>query len=88
MNRLELFKKALIRTQELFRRYPYMMPLKSIEAQLNYLIELEEGKNTDKSRLKDIIIGILAVREVENTDQELAEMLHKTQGEVDKMNKS
>ncbi len=50
--------------------------LVSIDHQLDYLIELTEGINSDKTRLKDINIGIIAVREIEGIDDRLAELLY------------
>jgi Tsi6 len=48
----------------------------SIKNQLIFIAELEEGKRTDVGRVKDIILGVQAAREIEDRDAEFAERLH------------
>mgnify|MGYP000470490308 CR=1 FL=1 len=43
--------------------------------QLEYLLAVLRGVETDRSRLKDIIVGQFAMREFEASDPELAEAL-------------
>jgi hypothetical protein len=81
MSDLELFRAALEATRELLSRYDSVV-LKSIIDQLNYLIDVETGKTKDTSRLANINIGILAVREVEDMDPDTAEQLHKVSAAV------
>lgn len=50
--------------------------LVSIDHQLDYLIEIIEERNSDETRLKDINLGIIAVREIEGIDDQLAELLY------------
>lgn len=50
--------------------------LLSIDHQLDYLIQVMEENNSDQSRLKDINLGIIAVREIEGVDDQLAELLY------------
>ena len=75
MNRIELFNTAKRDCEQLEARYPECRALQSIKAQLDYLISLESGSNKDRSRIKDIIIGVLAAREIEPRDIALAELL-------------
>jgi hypothetical protein len=82
MNRLELFKEALAQTNKL-----RAAPFKSISLQLNYLIDLEEGRCSDRDRLNDIIIGIQTVREVEPVDANIASWLYRVVEKVEEMKK-
>lgn len=50
--------------------------LVSIDHQLDYLIEISEEGNFDNTRLKDINLGVIAVREIEGIDDKLAELLY------------
>ena len=76
MTRLELFREALAKINTL--RNPLW---RSINLQLNYLIDLEEGRRSDRERLKDIIIGVQTVREIE-PDDILAPLLYRVCEEV------
>lgn len=58
--------------------------LESIHIQLNYLLQLLENPNSDRSKLKDINIGLIAVREIEGIDDKLAERLYEINYWVDK----
>jgi len=55
---------------------PDSQPLLSVQAQLEYILGLLDGSISDRSKLKDIIIGIYAVREFEDSDMEFANRLH------------
>lgn len=85
MNRVELFKKAKVAVADLLREFPETHAAVSIDVQLDYLIALETGAETNRSRLEDIIIGILTVREIEPRSEAVAELLYKVSGEVRKM---
>lgn len=56
--------------------------LDSVIEQLTYLLSLADGTSTDESRLKNINIGLIAVREVEGADDALANMLHELAQDV------
>lgn len=56
--------------------------LDSVIEQLNYLLSLANGTSSDDSRLKDINIGLIAVRELEGGDDALANMLYELEQEV------
>jgi len=51
-------------------------------SQIEYLLSLERGSSTDRSRVKDINIGVLAAREIEPLSMETAEILHAVAGEA------
>ena len=84
-SRHDLFQRALARCRELLRKYPDDRPLLSISRQLEYLIAVDGGKESDRSRLSEIIIGVLAAREVEPLDEVLAELLHAVSQEASMM---
>lgn len=85
MTRIELFKKALAECQRLLQQYPDEQPLKSVENQLLYLIDLEEGRRQDRNLLARINLGLIAVREIEDLDLPFAELLHKVSAQADQM---
>ena len=79
MTRLELFKETLAQVNKL------QNPIwRSISVQLNYLIDLQEGRRSDRERLNDIIIGVQTVREIE-PDDILAPLLYRVCEEVQSM---
>ncbi len=77
---LEITRKRLIvaLTFELFI---------SAETQLTYLLSLLTRQESDRSRLKNIIVGHFAVREFEESDPELAAALLAAQNIASKMAK-
>jgi hypothetical protein len=83
--RQELFEKALRKCNELLNQYPDHGALLSIARQIEYLHSLETGANPDRSRLKEIIIGVLTAREIEPLDEKAAELFYKVSGEARRM---
>ncbi len=83
--RQQLFEKALQKCNELLSQYPDNGALLSIARQIEYLHSLGTGVNTDRSRLKEIIIGVLTAREIEPLDEEAAELFYKVSGEAKRM---
>jgi hypothetical protein len=79
-----ILTKALDRTEQRMVERPDLTPLVSIQKQLEYLIKFNIGQ-IDGGRLKDINVGLVAVREIENWDDELAELLHKINAEADRL---
>lgn len=78
MNQLEfevILKKALTKIEQHMVETPGFRPLISIHKQIKYLIKLNNGE-VDSSHLKDINVGLVVVREIENWDDELADLLH------------
>jgi hypothetical protein len=60
---------------------PDFRPLLSIKTQLDYLGAYLAGA-ADGGRLKDINIGLVAAREIEGWDDDLANLLHQIAAEV------
>ncbi len=85
MTRLEQFEAALRNVKLLQAKYEWSVALKSIEEQLEYLISLESGISRDSSKLGNINIGVLAAREVEDMDRNIANQLHSVSAEVKRM---
>ncbi len=85
MTRRELFGRAIAGCATFRNKFPNDEAIVSIIKQLNYLIELEEGVCDDRGRLKDIIIGVLTVREIEPLDETLADVLYEVAEEVQRM---
>jgi hypothetical protein len=85
MNRLALFMDARRKAQALHLKYPLLKTIESIIHQLDYLIELASGRSTDRSRLKDIILGVQAAREIEPLDLDLADTLYLVNEQVQQM---
>ncbi len=66
MNRVEYFKNIRNKCQFTLKNDSALIPLEWIIKQLDYLIELEEGKGSaDISNLENIKIGWIAVRELD-----------------------
>ena len=85
MNRIELFKESLLAVKRLEERYPLSDPLRSVTAQIEYLIGLESGASSDTSKLKDINIGLVAARMIEDMDMNVADKLHLVSAEARSM---
>jgi hypothetical protein len=85
MERTELFQKALSACSKLLSEHPDSRGIQSIICQLDYLISIESRKSTDRSRLHELTIGILAVREVEPWDKQLAAILYDVDAEARRM---
>lgn len=78
-------RRALAETDALEKAYPELQTLTSIAGQLEYLISLDSGETSDRSRLSDIILGVQAAREVEALDMKLAEKLYRIDEEASRM---
>ena len=85
MTKLERYEVALQDIKMLQIKYEWSVALKSIEEQLEYLINLENDKSGDFSKLGNINIGVLAAREVEDMDRSIADQLHSISTEVKRM---
>ena len=51
--------------------------LQSVQVQLEWLIEFYEGRSTDRATLRELTFGHIAAREMEGTDPELVNALHR-----------
>ncbi len=80
-----IFKQALEECRKRLTAEPNFPPLQSIEKQLEYLVELDEGRSADVNRLQDINLGLLAVREFEPHDMQFARLLHEVSRRVEEI---
>jgi hypothetical protein len=65
--------------------YPTVGLFDSIEKQLAYLKAVLSSEETDRSRLSQIIVGVYAVREFDDSDPEFAKALKKAHYIADRM---
>ncbi|MCV4274468.1 immunity protein Tsi6 family protein [Pseudomonas capsici] len=75
--KLNLLEKGQKKCHELLSKYPSSVALQSVGKQIEYLIALEKGVNSDCSLLKDITIGVLTAREIEQLDDDAAEIFYR-----------
>ncbi|MBX8560834.1 hypothetical protein K5D57_14120 [Pseudomonas cichorii] len=75
--KLNLLENGQKKCRELLYKYPSSVALQSVGKQIEYLIELEKGTHSDRSRLKDITIGVLTAREIEQLDDDAAEIFYR-----------
>ncbi|MGF6415783.1 immunity protein Tsi6 family protein [Paraburkholderia sp. MM5482-R1] len=83
--RLSILQSALTASEQLLARYPENNALQSINVQLKYLMSVASGEESDRSRLKEIIIGVLTAREIESLDEDAAELFYKAADEARRM---
>jgi hypothetical protein len=88
VTRLEIFEEALASTKCLREKNPPDAAFQSVFQQLEYLVQLAAGKETDATRLRDINIGLLTVREIEPLDMSVANQLYRVVEEVESMKRS
>jgi hypothetical protein len=81
----QALKTALASCEAHLRTMPNLQPLQSIQAQLTYLIDLTEGRITDRSQLDEIIIGVYAARDFETRDMDFANLLYEVEEVVKAM---
>ena len=84
MDREKLFLKAVEKSKEALAKAPFMFPLESVIKQLNYLVDLEKG-DVSRDQLSSINIGQIAVRDIDEFDEDLAELLHEVSAEVNEL---
>ncbi|MBA4124006.1 MAG: hypothetical protein H0X72_16305 [Acidobacteria bacterium] len=85
IERIKLFEKAIAAIQMLSKQYPMIEQFRSVKNQLAYLIDIESGRKTDCERLKDINIGLITVREIEDRNMDIANLMYEVTSEVEKM---
>ncbi|MEI7038077.1 immunity protein Tsi6 family protein [Fulvimonas yonginensis] len=88
MSRIDVLLKAKAATEKLQERYPSDSSIGSILKQLSFLIELERGERSDASRLNEIIIGVLALKEIDPLAPDVAELLYSVAEEVEVMKRA
>lgn len=83
--RIILFEKAESEIQMLIEQYPMIEQFQSVKSQLEYLIDIETGKRNDYERLEDVNIGLITVREIEDRNMDIANLMYEVTSEVEKM---
>ena len=86
--RLEMCENALKQIEEMDRRLPGEPALGSVANQLRYLIRLERGEETDRSKLTTLTMGRYAVYELSGIiSDDLSKLLCYIAGEVRRVSK-
>jgi len=80
-----MFSEAKRRLGDLYERYPEASVVVSMQNQLDYLIQIESGESTDRSRLKEIVLGVQTAREIEPRDEETAAFMYEVTDAVQEM---
>ena len=81
-----LIQETIKKSYEIFSKDSKWQPIVSTRIQLDYILSAL-NKDNDRSKLKDIIIGIIAVREFEANYEEFSNMIYKVVEIVDLMKK-
>jgi hypothetical protein len=82
MNRWQLLELGKNKCGALLTKYPNSIALLSVSRQIEYLIGLEDGSVSDRSRLKEITIGVITAREIEPLDDDAAETFYQIASEA------
>jgi hypothetical protein len=86
MNRIKYFEQVVTRCELALKQEPNMIPLEWIIDQLQFLIGVEKGEINDLSKLNEIKIGWIAVREMDGfEDKDLIRSLCIVSNEVQLM---
>lgn len=80
--RIDLLLRAQNQCGKLMVMYPENITLQSIDSQIQYLIDLENGVTNDRSKLSQIIIGVQTAREIEGLDENAADIFYKVASEA------
>lgn len=76
MDQFALLRDGSKRIGELRTKYPENAAIKSVQLQIEYLIEIVADPEKDRSRLREIIIGLLTAREIEPLDEDGSEVFY------------
>ncbi len=87
MNTINIINEAIKTSKARLKVAPDFPIFQSIDAQLVYMEKLITGKINDKSKLNQINVGLYAVKELEGSDSEFADILKKVQYIADRMAK-
>lgn len=75
MDKAEIALQALRECDSLKQQHPRCPALNYVAVQMRYLLELLNGEPSDKSRLKDVNVGLIALREFDTRFPEFADQL-------------
>lgn len=81
-----LVEEAIKKSYQYFSEDTIWQPVISTRTQLNYILDALYNRN-DRSKLKDITIGIIAVREFEANYEDFSNMIYKVVEIVDLIKK-
>ncbi len=87
MDKFETLRKAKQIAQRRLRSAPDFTIFQSIDAQQDYIQQVLDGTIADRSKLREINVGLYAVREFEESDPEFATELKRVQYIADRMAK-
>jgi hypothetical protein len=85
MNRQQLLELGRKKCSALLSQYPSSTALLSVSRQIEYLIGIADGSVVDRSRLKEITIGVITAREIEPLDDDAAETFYQIASEAKQM---
>lgn len=85
MTRKQLLELGRQECSLLLGQYPSSTALLSVLRQIEYLIGIDDGSIMDRSRLKDITIGVMTAREIEPLDDGAAEIFYQIASEAKRM---
>lgn len=85
LNKITILDEALVKLNKFVENFSDNIFAESIKFQLKYLIDLEKGREKDRSNLSEINLGLIAVREIEGKDDDLADILYEVNSIVKAM---
>jgi hypothetical protein len=85
MSRRQLFELGRQKCDILLAKYPQITALLSVSRQIKYLIGIDDGSVSDRSRLREISIGLITSREIEQLDDKAAETFYQIASESKRM---
>lgn len=83
---VKIIEQTIQKSFELFSKDTEWQPVISTRLQLNYILDALMGRN-DTNKLKEITIGILAVREFEANNEDFANLIYEVVEIVDLIKK-
>lgn len=82
---IALIQDALEGVKILEKKYEWSSALKSIREQLEFLEKIEKISDENLSKIRKLNIGVLAAREVQDMNINLAEKLYKIASQIKKL---
>jgi hypothetical protein len=76
MSRRQLFELGRQKCDTLLAKYPESTALLSVSRQIKYLIGIDDGSVSDRSRLREISIGVITSREIQPLEDDAAETFY------------
>jgi len=75
MKPVDFIDKAIVLSQDRYRKTPGFEVYGAVLNQLNYIKAVLEGRERDKSGLHQLTLGSIAVKEFEESDPDLSRVL-------------